>query len=150
MTTSRRKQIMRRAATASALLAGVASIAVAQKAQGKGEPPLTTHGSAKSSEQAEHADEKRAKSERKMLKGIKLTKAQKSSLKVTEKRYEAEQKELEKQLDASEKSGRADPAIVAKIDAIRIRERAEIRAALSPAQRAEYDRHLAGQGNRKS
>jgi len=145
-------------------LVAVAGVAGAQKpAPHPGGPPVTTRGEAKANEhaakgqataeakrtearedKAERAAMKSAKDEpKKVLKGIKLSKAERTSVEGIEKNYSGQLKDLEKQEDAAEKSGKPDATIVSKIDALRTQERAELRAVLTPDQATRFDKNAA-------
>lgn len=84
-----------------------------------------------------------------LLKGIKLSSSEKKSVKATEKRYADQFKALKKQYDAAEKSGHPDLTIAGKIAALRVSERAELRAALSPAEQTQFDKNAATIGTKK-
>lgn len=85
-----------------------------------------------------------------LLKGIKLTPAERTSLKAIEKRYSGEFRELERQARIGEKAGQADPSVASRVHELRTRERAEMRAGLPAAAHARFDRNTAAYGNRKS
>ena len=84
-----------------------------------------------------------------LLKGIKVEPARRKSLHGIEKRYADAFKDLEKQERAAEKSGHPDASFAAKLEALRVRERAELRAALTPAEQVQFDRNVAARGARK-
>ena len=146
-------------ATAAALL-GVASIAGAQAKPPAG-PPVTNKGATKANEhaakgqataQAKRMDAREDKAEnaalRKahaepeaLLKGVKLTKAERKTVQDIRKKYASQIKDLEKQEDAAEKAGTPDTSIVSKIDALRGQERTELRAAIPAAQQARFDKN---------
>lgn len=180
MTTSRLTQIAIRTTALGTLLAGFASVAVAQKAKHGGGPPLTTQGTIKSDRHAdkgqdkaeskredarddkaerskdndddrgERAESKSGRSQSKaLLKGIELTSQERKSMKEIEKRYADERKDLRKQAHAADKAGHPDATIAAKMDALRMRERGELRAGLTSAQQLQYDRNVTALGNRK-
>jgi hypothetical protein len=83
------------------------------------------------------------------LKGIKLSKSEKQSVDAIKDRYAKQVKALEKQEDAAEKSGRPDASIAAKIAALRTQERADLRAALDPAQAKQFDQNAASNSSKK-
>ena len=85
-----------------------------------------------------------------LLKGIKLGKVERKSQKAIEHRYSAEIKEIAAQARIAEKAGQADPSVVARLEALRARERAELRAGLTPAQQVRFDANLAAYSTRKS
>lgn len=96
----------------------------------------------KKDDAAERAAIKAARSEPKeLLKDIKLSKAEKKSIGDIEKKYEGQIKDLEKQQAAAEKSGTPGSSIASKIDALRTQERADLRAALSSEQTAQFDKN---------
>jgi Spy/CpxP family protein refolding chaperone len=169
MKTTRLQNIMIRAAVLGAIIAGSAGIASAQKAKPAG-PPVVTKGSTQSNpkadkgqataqaarteareEKGERLALKNARQESKDgLKGIKLTEAQKDATKAIAKRYEDQYKELSKSEKTGDKAGTEDAAIVAKIDALRLQERAELRAALTPEQQIEFDKNLVAKVAKKN
>ena len=75
--------------------------------------------------------------------GIRLTSAERAPIRAIDKKYDAQLRALEAQDRADEKAGKPDnTALVARINAIRDQERAEIRAILTPAQQTEFDRNI--------
>jgi hypothetical protein len=105
---------------------------------------------AKKDEKTEASALKEARSEPKsLLKGIKLSKTEKKSVNDIQKKYDGQLKDLEKQAKASEKAGTPDATLVAKIDALRTQERADLRATLTPAQVTAFDKNVAGLGVKK-
>ena len=180
MTKSRLTNVAIQATALSALLAGFATVAAAQKEKHPAGPPATTMGTmkshpkadkgqataeaqradarddragkaaAKSDARAQRSEFKGARSDPKgLLKGIKMSSSEKKSVKATEKRYKGQIKVLEKQEDAAEKAGHPDLTIAGKIAALRVSERAELRAALSPAEQAQFDKNASTMGNKK-
>lgn len=164
-----------------ALLAGFATLAVAQKTKPPVGPPLTTKGAVQSSPKAEKgqdmaaskratararkaeqgADNLRNKEQRAALKvargepkalleGITLAKAERKFQKAIQKRYSGEIKEIATQARIAEKAGQADPSVVSRIEALCARERAEMRARLTPAQQVRFDANQLAYGTRKS
>src|SRR2546423_1227621 len=104
----------------------------------------------KKADNAETVALKSARSEPgKDLKGIKLTKAERTSVEGIEKNYSSQLKDLEKQETAAEKAGTPDASLVAKIDALRMQERTDIRAALTPAQATRFDKNVSALGTKK-
>ena len=104
----------------------------------------------KTEDRAQRSAFKVARSDPKgLLKGIKLSSSEKKSVKATEKRYAGQIKALEKQEDAAEKAGHPDLTIAGKIAALRVSERADLRAALSPAEQAQFDKNASTLGNKK-
>jgi Spy/CpxP family protein refolding chaperone len=136
--------------------------ASAQKAKPAG-PPVTTKGMTKANEhaakgqataeskrakaredKAERAETKAAREEPgRLLKGIKLTKAERTSVNDVEKKYRAQLKDLEKQEDAAEKAGTPMADFATRVTALRTQERADIRAVLTPAQATQFDKNAA-------
>ena len=153
MTTSRMKRMARRTAAASALLTGFASIVVAQSARGG--PPVTTQGEVKSNakaakgqakahDKAEHAAWKLAKAERKaVLRGITLTAAQRGAADAVERRYIIERRMLLKEQEAAWLAGHPDKTILARIEALRLRERADLRLGLTRLEQEHFDQNVA-------
>jgi hypothetical protein len=84
-----------------------------------------------------------------LLKGIKLTSTEKASTKAIETRYAGELQEIEKQARIAEKAGQADPSVASRIDALRARERTELRNGLTPAQQTRFDKNAAAYGTKK-
>ena len=104
----------------------------------------------KSADATERAAMKAARSEPEhLLKGIKLSKTQKKSVDAIEDRTAKQLKELEKQEDAAEKAGKPDASIAAKIDALRMQERSELRGVLDPAQAKQFDANVSSIGTKK-
>lgn len=157
-----------RALVLGAIVAGTAGVAVAQKVKPAG-PPVSTKGAVKSNPKADkgqataaaaRADARDRKAEKSavqsarhepksLLKGIKLTDAEKQSTRDIEKKYDAQFKEMEKADKVADKAGTPDASFVAKMDVLRMQERAELRAALTPAQQVEFDRNVATLGAKK-
>ncbi len=172
MPTSRMKRMARRTAAASAMLTGFASISVAQGAR-TGPPvttqgelkanPKAAKGQLKATskradakkrnearaldkehDKAEHAAWKLAKAERKAaLRGITLTAAQRSAADAVERRYIVERRALLKEQEAAWLAGKADPTMVSRIEALRMRERADLRAGLTRLEQEHFDRNVA-------
>ena len=171
MTTSRMKRMARRTAAASALLTGFASIVVAQSARG-GPPVTTqgevksnakaAKGQAKASskradarkrnetraldkehDKAERAAWKLAKAERKaVLRGITLTAAQRSAADAVERRYIVERRMLLKEQEAAWLAGHPDKTMLSRIEALRLRERAELRLGLTRLEQEHFDQNV--------
>lgn len=76
-----------------------------------------------------------------LLKGIKLTPAEKNAQKAIAKRHSDEFNEIEKQARVGEKAGQADPSVAARVQDLRRHQRAEMRSALTPAAQARFDRN---------
>jgi Spy/CpxP family protein refolding chaperone len=169
MNITRLQSIAMRAVVLGAVVAVTANVAVAQKAKPSG-PPVVTKGTVKSNPKAdkgqaqaeasrlaarerkiEHDAFKSADHEPKSaLKGIKLTDEQKLATKAIEKRYADQFKALQKADKAADKAGTDDVTLAAKVDALRLQERAELRNVLTTEQQAEFDRNLAPKVARKS
>jgi hypothetical protein len=149
-----------RAAVLGALMASTAGAALAQaKPQG---PPATTKGAVKSNPKADKGQAtaaaartaarerkaennalKSARSEPKaLLKGMRFSPYEKRLLGAVEKRYAGQFKQLETADKASDKAGAPDAAYRAKLDALRLQERAELRAILTPQQQVVYDQNI--------
>ena len=143
------------------LLSSVASLAIigaatTAHAQAKPKPVTTAKHEAKPPTAAaktaeakmEHAEHKAfdvAESEPgKVLKGIKLTKTEQTQVNTIKKKYRDQVRDLRKTHEAAEKAGTEnDSQIAAKVQAIVDQENAELRAALTPAQQATFDKNLA-------
>ena len=148
--------------TAAVCLLTFSVVASAQKAKPAG-PPVTTKGMTKANEnaakgqataeskrtearenKAERAETKAAREEPgRLLKGIKLTKAERTSVNDVEKKYRDQLKDLEKQEDAAEKAGTPMTDFATRVTAVRTQERADIRAVLTPAQATQFDKNAA-------
>jgi hypothetical protein len=103
----------------------------------------------KKEDNAERAAIKSARNEPKaLLKGIRLSAAERTSVNDIQKKYDGQLKDLEKQENDAEKSGKPDATIVSKIDALRVQERAELRTALTPAQATRFDKNVATLGTK--
>lgn len=179
MTNSRLLLIASRTTVLGALLAGFATLAVAQKPKPPAGPPLITQGTMKSNpnankgqaiaeaQRAEARDDKAVRASDKarnrdqrvalktarhepkaLLRGIKFTPGERKSHKAIEKRYADELKDLRKLTRQAEQEGRTDLHLTVRIDELRLRERAELRRALTPAQYARFDRNVRELGNR--
>ena len=180
MTNSRLILIASRTTVLGALLAGFATLAVAQKPKPPVGPPVITQGTVKSNPKADKgqamaeaqraearddkavraADKARNQAQRTalkaarnepkaLLKGIDFAPGERQSLKAIEKRYADELKQLRKLTREAEQEGRTDLLLTVKIDELRLRERAELRRALTPAQQARFDRNVRELGTRK-
>ena len=111
--------------------------AVAQK-------PMTVAQAAK---KAEKREEKAEKSEFKMareqnkhlLKGVKLTAAQKQQVKDITKKYDAQYKSIEKQERDADKANQPSQQFMTQLQQTRDQEKAELRAVLAADQQARFD-----------
>ena len=82
--------------------------------------------------------------------GIRLTSQERAQFRAIDRRYDTQLRTLEKDMNASEKAGRLnDPALLQRINTLRDQERAEMRAALTPAQQVEFDRNISQIGSRR-
>ena len=79
-----------------------------------------------------------------LLKGVKLTAAERRQVKEIDKKYDAQLKALKKGEKKADKAGGMDndAAYDAKVAALAAQERADIRAALPAAQQARYDANV--------
>ncbi|HEY3287457.1 MAG TPA: hypothetical protein VGJ96_10115 [Gemmatimonadaceae bacterium] len=84
-----------------------------------------------------------------LLKGVPMTKEQRKAAKESRKRYEAEVRELDKEARQNEKDGVRDATATARLEALRLKERAELRALLSSEGRARFDENVAAYGRKK-
>jgi hypothetical protein len=150
-----------RATLLGVMLAGSAGVAMAQKVKPAG-PPVSTRGAVKSNpkadkgqataetarvaareRKAEKWELKSARGESKqVLKGIKLSPEEKKSVNDIEKKYDRQYKDLEKAADDAAKAGTPDAAVATKVTELRIQERMELRAALAPEHRADFDKNV--------
>ena len=158
MNASRLKYRAIRATTLAALLISTAGVAMAQKAR-PDSPPVTTKGAAKSNAKAakgqataeaarvearERKAEKRAlkaaRSEPKaLLKGIKFRTEDRRTVRDIRNRYDRLFKDLVNSDNNTDRAGIPDALYLSKIEALRLRERAEIRGALTSEQQHRYD-----------
>lgn len=149
-------------AAAAALLLLSANFAEAQKVKAAGMPAMAkahmskadknaakdVHEAAKVERKADERAEKSAKDALKdqpkeLLKGIKLTKEEKASVKVIEKKTDEQIEALEKQEKAAEKAGTPMKDLAQRLNALRERERTELRAVLTPEQQTRFDANAA-------
>jgi Ni/Co efflux regulator RcnB len=95
-------------------------------------------------EKAEHrAFAKAEDAPERWVKGVKLTKAERTQVNTIERKYRKELADLKKSHEAAEKAGKEDDSqIVGKVQAISDRERDELRAVLTAAQQATFDKNL--------
>jgi Spy/CpxP family protein refolding chaperone len=102
---------------------------------------------AQSTKKAERREEKAEKSEFKMareqnkhlLKGIKLTAAQKQQVKDITKKYDAQYKSIEKQERDADKANQPSQQFMTQLQQTRDLEKGELRAVLTPDQQARFD-----------
>jgi aminopeptidase N len=168
MTMSRLTLAAFRSTLLGALLVGLATMAVAQTTKPPVGTPLTTQGTMKSSAKAEKGQDKAVRATDKLqnkeqrtalkaargepkalLKGIKLTPAEKNAQKAIQKRYTDQFNEIEKQARIGEKAGQADPSVAARVEDLRRRQRAEMRGGLMPAAHARFDNNGTAYGKQK-
>lgn len=174
MTISRSTRNALRVTVLGMLLAGFATLGIAQQAKpGKG-PPITTKGAAQSAPRADkgqataqaaridarqrkaarYADRLRNKEQVAALKlarrepwalrrGIKLEPNESTAMRRIERRYFGELTALEAQARIAERAGQADPSVVARIEEMRRRERAEMRDVLLARDWERFDRNVA-------
>jgi hypothetical protein len=83
------------------------------------------------------------------LKGVPMTKEQRKAIKASRKRYEAEVRAIDKETSQNAKDGIRDRSASARLEALRMRERAELRALLGPEGRARFDENAAAYDRRK-
>ena len=84
-----------------------------------------------------------------LLKGIKLTPDQKAQRKAIKKSYAAQLEALRKDEKATAKAGLPTTDYVAKITALRDRERADLRSMLTPAQQTRFDANIARRASKR-
>lgn len=101
-------------------------------------------GAEKAEHRAEHAAFREAHGQsRHLLRGVKLSAAERRQVRDIDKRYEAELRTLRKDDHAADKAGTDnDAALAQRIAALSAQERADIRAVLSPAQQARFDANV--------
>ena len=110
----------------------------------------TARAADKVEDKAERMALKEAKTEPEhVLKGIKLTGAEKKAVNTIEKKFSAEIKDAEKAEDAAEKAGHPDATFASKIDAIRLEERTALRDALTTKEQVKFDKNVAALGTKK-
>jgi hypothetical protein len=102
---------------------------------------------AKAQRKADERAEKSARNELKgqskwLLKGVKLSKQEKASVKAIERRTDVEMKTLEKQRKTDEKAGRPTAYVTQRLYALRDQERADLRAVLTPEQQTRFDQNV--------
>jgi hypothetical protein len=168
MKTSHSKRVVL-SATIAALLVGSAAVASAQKERPSG-PPAVTKGSTKANDKAakgqataeaarvEAGERKAEKSAgqlarrepKSLLKGVTLTAADKKSTKAIKKHYAAQFKALAKSEKLDDKAGTDNVDYLARVEALRIQERAELRAALTPQQQVQFDANVVSIGVKKT
>lgn len=80
-----------------------------------------------------------------LLKGVRLTPAERRQVKEIDKKYDAQLKALRKAEKAADKTGGIDndAAYIAKVSALAAQERADIRAVLPTAEQARFDANVA-------
>ncbi len=111
-----------------------------EKIDAKDDAKEAAKAARKAEDRAEKAATKSLKDQPKdLLKGVKLTKAQKVQEKAIEKKYADQLKDWKKSEEAAEKSGTPMTDGAGKISALNDQERAELRAVLTPAQQTRFD-----------
>ncbi|MHB8837974.1 MAG: hypothetical protein ACYC7F_03380 [Gemmatimonadaceae bacterium] len=173
MTISRTTKHVARSMVLAALFASCTTLAAAQRARPAGPPvttkgatqssPKAAKGQAtaqarriearqrkavRNSEKLRNKEQraalKRARDEpRALRRGIRLGPDERSALDRAHDRYFGEFTVLEAQARDAERAGQADPSVVARIEEIRQRERAEMRRILAAPELAQFDRNLA-------
>jgi Spy/CpxP family protein refolding chaperone len=104
---------------------------------------------AQSTKKAERREEKAEKSEFKMareqnkrlLKGIKLTAAQKEQVKDIVKKHGEHYKSIEKQERDADKAGQPSEQFMTQLQQMREQEKTDLRAVLTPDQQARFDQN---------
>ena len=84
-----------------------------------------------------------------LLRGITLSKSERTSVNATERKYDGQVKDLTKRERTLAKAGTPDAAIIAQIDALRSDERNEVRSELTAVQVMQFNKNAANLGNRK-
>lgn len=104
---------------------------------------------AKADERAQHESFKTARQQSSRLtNGVKLTSAQRRQFESMRKRYDAQYRALEKQERRLDKANQSDAAVLQQLEALRLKERTDLRAILTPEQQAIFDRNAAAPANR--
>ena len=82
---------------------------------------------------------------RHLLRGVRLTAAERRQVKAIDRKYDVQLKALRKDEKSADKAGGVDDdaAYEQKVAALAARERADIRAVIPPAQQARYDANVA-------
>jgi len=144
------------------LALAAASVAGAQAKSAAG-PAVATKGTTKANEhaakgqatamaartdarlnKAERNEVDRANADsRAVLKGIKLSKAERTTVNGIVKKYDAQRKELAKTEATARKAGTPDAEFASKLNALRDQERSELRAALTATEQAQFDKNVA-------
>ena len=151
---------------AAALIASVSALSAAQKGKG-GHPPKADHESSMGAAHEgmkgdkdrmgdmKHAENAEDRAERavvrdaheqssRLLRGVKLTAAERQQVKEIDKKYESQLKALKKTEKAADKAGtQSDAAYEQKVAALAAQERADIRAILSAPQQTRFDANMA-------
>ena len=100
--------------------------------------------------QLRHAFNNARHQDKSLTHGIRLTSQERAQFRAIDRRYDTQLRALEKEMKGSEKAGRLDdPALLLRINTLRDQERAEMRAALTPAQQVEFDRNISQMGSRR-
>ena len=123
----------------------------AAKGQATAESKRTEAGERKAANAAPKKEDKAERAEIKaaheepgqLLKGIKLTRAERKSVNDVEKKYRDQLKDLSKQEDDAEKAGKPSADFASKVAALRTQERADIRALLTASQATQFDKNAA-------
>lgn len=86
-----------------------------------------------------------------LLKGVKLTAAERRQVKEIDKKYDAQLKAVRKDEKAADKAGGVDgdAAYQQKVAALAAQERADVRAVLPAAQQARYDANVSARASAK-
>ena len=152
------------------LALAAASVAGAQAKNPPAGPPVTTKGATKANDHAAKGQARAAearnearlnKAERNevdhadgdskaVLKGVKLDKAQRTTVNDIVKKYNAQRKDLVKSAVDARKAGTPDAEFVNKLHALRDQERAEIRAALPANAQTQFDKNVTKRDQKKS
>jgi septal ring factor EnvC (AmiA/AmiB activator) len=104
----------------------------------------------KANDRKEHESFKAARDQSSRLtRGVKLTQAERQKFEDTRKRYDTQYKDLEKQQRELDRNHQPDAAVLAKLEALRVQERADIRGMLTPAQQTVFDRNATTVGTRR-
>ena len=135
---------MRRTLVVAASLAIVTLAGNAAFGQQPSQVASATKKAEKREERAEKAEFKMAREQNKyLLKGIKLTAAQKDQIKGIVKKHNEHYKSIEKQERDADKAGQPSEQFMTQLQQMRDLEKADLRAVLTPEQQARFDQNAA-------
>lgn len=109
------------------------------------------HGAERVENRAEHTALREAHVQSSaLLRGVRISGAERRQVREIDKRYEAQIRALRKDEKSSDKAGTDnDAAYTARVAALTTQERADIRAVLTPAQQVRFDANVAARASMK-